>query len=111
MDGLAKFLFTNYKRQNMHSEIDYIHIEIKKGAIASFTKTPTAETLAMVRKLVERWEEKVNKNLVKPDVSGNEAVPENKQSGEVAVCLNCGSKRRVTVYRQGICQDCGQIWI
>jgi len=55
----------------MHSDIDYIHIELKKGAVASFIKTPTPETLAIVRKLLERAEEKVNKNLVKPDVSGS----------------------------------------
>lgn len=77
----------------MHSEIDYIHIEIKKGAVASFTKTPTAETLAMVRKLVERCEEKVNKNFDKPVVSGSSSndypkmiYNDGKRDIEVEVC-------------------------
>ena len=56
------------------------------------------------------WVETKVKNLAQPDVSGNEANPKIKQSGEVAVCFYCQSNRRVTVYGSPICQDCGNDW-
>jgi len=49
----------------------HIHIEIKEGAIATFTKTPTPEVLVMIRKLIEKAEKQVNKNFIQPDVSSS----------------------------------------
>jgi len=57
-------------------------------------------------------EKAVSKNLIKPDVSGNETLPKLKikKKREVAVCPTCKSKDIEHIQEHDECHNCEEDW-